>query len=275
MNIDDIKPANCYARARRLLGEVVLVRDELGRFEDTRQVPEVSGAQPRECYFEAIAAWRKAERLAYELGVPASRAVPATPALRDIKPGHVLQVLDGVLQTVSEVKARIGIAETVVEPGVEPTRQPSDVLGTIIRINRELSRCLERPFTPTDVYETVALASAYATQLGATAELAPFERKRKPQDCYEMLASCLTAAAKHVTSKGEHAQSLRGMPADVLPGDVYDIAMLVLCELAFLHSLTPNAPAVQPFTPIGRGHRMPADVHRLARTLEKQLNSLR
>ena len=79
MNIDEIKPANCYARARRLLGEVTLVRDELGRIEDSRQVPEIEGAQPRECYFEAIAAWRKAERLADEIGVRTSRAIPATP----------------------------------------------------------------------------------------------------------------------------------------------------------------------------------------------------
>ncbi|HUS30131.1 MAG TPA: hypothetical protein VMZ53_16605 [Kofleriaceae bacterium] len=275
MNIDDIKPANCYARARRLLGEVSLVRDELGRSEDTRQVPEITGAQPRECYFEAIAAWRKAERLADELGVHKSRALPRTPTLRDIRPGHVYQVLEGVLHTLGEVKSRLDIAESVVEPGVEPSRQPSDVLATIIRINRELSRCLERPFTPTDVYETVALASAYASQLGATAELAPFERKRKPQHCYEMLASCLTAAASHVTQKGEQALVKRGMPVDVLPGDVYDLAILVLGELAFLHSLTPNAATVQPFTPVGRGHRIPSDCYQLARTLEKQLTSLK
>ena len=275
MNIDEIKPANCYARARRLLGEVSLVRDELGRTEDARQVPEIEGAQPRECYFEAIAAWRKAERLADEIGVRTSRAVPATPALRDIKPGHVLQVLDGVMQMIAEVKPHLGIAESVVEPGIEPARQPSDVLATIIRINREMSRCLERPFTPTDVYETVALASAYATQIGAKAELAPFERKRKPQNCYEMLASCLAAAANHVTQKGQHALTKRGMPSDVLPGDVYDIAILVMGEVAFLHSLTANAASVQPFTPLGRGHRMPSDVYQLARTLEKQLTSLK
>jgi hypothetical protein len=275
MNIDEIKPANCYARARRLLGEVTLVRDELGRNEDSRQVPEIEGAQPRECYFEAIAAWRKAERLADEVGVRTSRAVPPTPALKDIKPGHVLQVLDAVVQIVAEVKSPLGIAESVVEPGIEPSRQPSDVLSTIIRINREMSRCLERPFTPTDVYETVALASAYATSLGATAELAPFERKRKPQNCYEMLASCLSAAAGHVNQKGQKALVKRGMPADVLPGDVYDIAILVMGEIAFLHSLTTSAPCVQPFTPLGRGHRMPSDVYQLARTLEKQLTSLK
>jgi hypothetical protein len=275
MNIDDIKPANCYARARRLLGEVALVRDELGRIEDTRQVPEIAGAQPRECYFEATAAWRKASALAAELGVLTSHPLPPTPVLRDIKPGHVLQVLDGVLQTVSDVKERLGVGESVVEPGIEPSRQPSDVLATIIRINRELSRCLERPFTPTDVYETVALASTYATLLGATADLAPFERKRKPQHCYETLSSCLAVAADHISKKGEQALVARGTPADVVPGDVYDLAILVLGEMAFLHSLTPNAPTLQPFTPVGRGHRLPADVHQLARTLEKQLTSLR
>jgi hypothetical protein len=275
MNIDEIKPANCYARARRLLGEVTLVRDELGRIEDSRQVPEIEGAQPRECYFEAIAAWRKAERLADEVGVRTSRAIPPTPPLDAIKPGHVLQVLDGVMQIIAEVKSPLGIAESVVEPGIEPSRQPSDVLATIIRINREMSRCLERPFTPTDVYEVVALASAYATQLGCTAELAPFERKRKPQNCYEMLASCLTAAASHVTQKGQKALTKRGMPTDVVPGDVYDIAVLVMGEVAFLHSLMPNAQCVHPFAPLGRGHRMPSDVYQLARTLEKQLTSLK
>lgn len=274
MNIDEIKPANCYARARRLLGEVSLVRDELGRIEDSRQVPEIEGAQPRECYFEAIAAWRKAERLADEVGVRTSRAIPLTPALSDIKPGHVLQILDAVMQIVAEVKSPLGIAESVVEPGIEPSRQPSDVLATIIRISRELSRCLERPFTPTDVYEVVALASAYASRLGATAELAPFERKRKPQNCYEVLAACLATAANHVTHKGHKALTKRGMPADVLPGDVYDIATLVMGEVALLHSLAPNAPCVQPFKPLGRGHRMPSDVYQLARTLEKQLSSL-
>jgi hypothetical protein len=275
MNIDDIKPANCYSRARRLLGETSLVRDELGRTEDTRPVPEITGAQPRECYFEAIAAWRKAARLASELGVATSRPVPPSPALRDIRPGHVLQVLDAVVQMLGDIKGRLGINENVVEPGLESSRQPSDVLATIIRINRDLSRSLERPFTPTDVYETVSLASTYASQLGASVELAPFERKRKPQHCYEMLATCLTAAAAHVGKKGEQALVKRGIPTDVLPGDVYDLAILVLGEVAFLHSLTANAPAVQPFSPIGRGHRLPSDVYQLARTLEKQLTSLR
>lgn len=275
MKIDDIKPAHCYARARRLLADVTLIRDEVGRNEDTRQLPEVTGAQPRECYFEAMACWRKAERLASELGTDAARTTPSTAALREIRPGHVLQWLESVGSIVDSIKDRLGIKETASEPAIEADRQPSDVLVTIMRINRELSRCLERPFTPADVYETVALAVAYAAALGAPAELVAFDRRKKPQHCYEQLSSCLTAAAALVGKRGESALTKRGAPADVLPGDVFDLANLVLGELAYLHALAPSAPALHAFAPSGVGHRLPSHVFQLARTLEKQLTSMK
>lgn len=274
MKIDDIKPAHCYARARRLLADVTLIRDEVGRSEDTRQLPEVANAQPRECYFEAIACWRKAERLATELGVDAARSTPATPNLREVRPGHVLQMLDSVTTIVDGIKQRLGIKETASEAAIEADRQPSDVLVTIMRVNRELSRCLERPFTPADVYQTVALASAYASALGAPADELAFERRKKPQHCYEQLSSCLAVAASIVDKRGQAALQSRGAPADVLPGDVYDMANLVLGELAYLHALAPNAQPVHAFAPNATGYRLPAHVYQLARTLEKQLTSL-
>lgn len=275
MKIDDVKPAHCYARAKRLLGETALIREELGRAEDSRPSVEIAGAQPRECYFEAMVAWRKAERLALEIDVRATPTVPPTPGMREVRPGHVLQVLDGVLTCVEDIKRVLGITESVSEPAIEPDRQPSDVLMTIIRINRELSRCLERPFTPSDVYQTVALASVYAARIGANAELAPFERKRKPQNCYEVLESCLAAAAAQIGKRGEQALRSRGTPTDVVPGDVYDLANLVLGEVAFLHSLTPNAVPVHPFELASTAHRLPSHVYQLARTLEKQLTSMK
>ena len=149
------------------------------------------------------------------------------------------------------------------------------VLVTIMRVNRELSRCLERPFTPADVYQTVALAVSYATALGAPADSPAFERRKKPQHCYEQLSSCLSAATSLIGKRGESALLARGAPADVLPGDVYDLANLVLGELAFLHALAPAAPAVHAFEPSGTGHRLPSHVYQLARTLEKQLTSLK
>ncbi len=275
MKLDEVQPAHCHARAQRVLAEVRAIREEMGRSEDARKAPEVTGAQPREVYFEAIVAWRKAARLAAEVGAEPAGAVPGAPGLRDVKPGHVLQVIDGVLAQIGAVRQRLGIAEAAPEPAVEPARQPSDVLVTLVRVNRELSRALERPFTPSDVYRTVALASAYAGRLGAQAAPAAFERKRQPANCYERLEACLARASTLIAARGGTVAAVRGTPSDVVPGDVYDLANLVLGEVAYLHALTADAAPVHAFEPEPGGHRLPSHVYQLASTLEAQLASLK
>jgi hypothetical protein len=274
MKLEDVTPAHCYARAQHLLAEAKLIREELGRAADGRPVPEITGAQPREVYFEAIVAWRKSDRLSAELGVRSSQPSPAVPALNALRPGHCLQLLDAVGAHLDDVTQRLGITERPPEVAIEPSRQPSDVLATVIRVNRELSRSLERPFTPSDVYRTVALASAYATRLGASASPAPFERQRRPADCYATLDECLGAVAAVIGKRGDHALAARGTPPDVVPGDVYDLANLVLGEIAYLHAITPGAAPLYAFEPGAGGHRLPAHVHQLARTLRAQLATL-
>jgi hypothetical protein len=274
MKLDDIKPAHCYARAQRLLAELDIVREEMGRTKDARPAPEITNASPREVYFEAIAAWHKVTRLATEIGARAARPAPAAPVLRDLKPGHVLQLIDAVQAHVDDIKAQLQITDKASEPAIEATRQPSDVLVTLIRVNRELSRVLERPFAPSDVYRTVALAAAYATRMGALSDAAAFERKRKPADCYQKLEQCLELVGAAIAKRGETALSKRGTPAEVNPTDVYDLANLVLGEVAFLHSLTSTAQPVHAFEPGGEGHRLPSHVYQLARTLEAQLKSI-
>src|SRR5687768_7427197 len=103
MKIDDVQPAHCYARAQRVLAETATIRDEMGRTSDPRPVPEVSGAQPREVYFEAIAAWRKSDRLAAEIGAQPPQPAPTAPELRDLRPGHVLQLIDAVLARLHDI----------------------------------------------------------------------------------------------------------------------------------------------------------------------------
>lgn len=274
MKLEDVTPAHCYARAQSLLVEVAAIRDELGRSPDGRPIPEITGAAPREVYFEAIVAWRKSDRLTAELGVRSSAPAPAVPTLKDLRPGHCLQLLDAVGEHLTEARKRLGLDGKVPEPAIEPARQPSDVLATVVAVNRELSRALERPFTPSDVYRTVALASAYASRLGGNAPAAPFEPKRRPADCYAQLERCLEAVTRLIEKRGEHALTERGTPPDVVPGDVYDLAYLVLGELAFLHSITPDAAPLYAFEPGAGGHRLPAHVHQLARTLEAQLGAI-
>jgi hypothetical protein len=275
MNIEDVQPAHCYARAQRVLADVALIRDEMGRTNDPRPAPEVTNAQPRECYAEASATWCKATRLAREIGATMPTTAPAGPPLLDIRPGHVLQLVDGVEHVVGEIKQRLGIAETSAEPAIESQRQPSDVLATLVRINREMSRTLERPFTPTDVYGVVALASAYAARLGGAPRTAAFERRKRPADCYARLESCLATTVVLAEKRNQRGLALRGALADVTPGDVYDLASLVLGEVKFIHALSHDVAPVYPFEPAPAGHYLPSHVYQLARTLEAQLSTIR
>jgi hypothetical protein len=275
MNLEAIRPGHCHARATRLLGEVALVRDELGRGEDARPIAELADGKPRDCYFEAIASWQKAARLGAEVGAPAVRFAHATPPVKDIQPGHVLDVIDAVIAQVAAVKSVLGIREGSNEPAFADSNKPGDVLAVLIRVNRQLSRSLERPFAPSDCYRVVALASAYAARMGApSSELEPFERKREPRHCFEHLLSCHHAVSAAIAKRGQPITAARGTPNDVLPGDVYDLASVVLAEVAFLHALTPNAAPVHAFEPEPTGFRMPAHVDQLARTLHTQLGKL-
>ncbi|HEX5061495.1 MAG TPA: hypothetical protein VFV99_19140, partial [Kofleriaceae bacterium] len=185
------------------------------------------------------------------------------------------QLIDAIFAHVEDVKQHLQITDKATEPAIDSAKKPSDVLMTLIRVNRELSRVLERPFTPSDVYRTVALASAYATRIGALADTAAYERKRKPADCYAKLEQCLELVGAALTKRGETALTERGTPSDIHPTDVYDLANLVLGEVAFLHALTAGAQPLHAFEPGGIGHRLPSHVHQLSRTLEAQLSSLR
>jgi hypothetical protein len=273
MKLEEIQPPHCYARAQKLWSDVRLIRTEMGRTEDSRAIPEITNAQPREVFFEALAIWHKADRLATELGVGPSRQVPTCPSPLELVPGHCLGVIDSALETLDLVKARLGITEASREPAHEPIRTPGDVLVTLIRVGRDLSRALERPFTPTDVYRVVALASAYAARLGATPPSAGFERGRKPADCYVQLERCLSLVNAAISKRGKPALAERGAPTDVQPGDVYDMANLVLGELAYLCAVAEKA-GVPAYQPAPGGQFLPSHVHQLARALEVQLVSL-
>lgn len=270
MKLEEVRPGHCYGRAQRLLAEVNLVRDELGRGEDHRPAFEATDAPPRACFFAALAVWNQTERLAAELGVGGGRlAMPASPA-GGILPGHVLEVIHGVLARVEEIKARLGVAERVPEPALDLDRQPGDVLATLVKTSRQLALLLERPFSPGDVFSVVALASTYASRLGGTAEPQEFARRKQPRHCYARLLACHNAVAERIRARGDKAMTLKGVPTDVVPGDCYDLAHLVLCEVAYLHAIA-NAAPVGAFEPAAAGHRLPAHVDQLARTLEAQL----
>lgn len=273
----EIQPADCFMRASHLAKEVELIRREMGRPTETRAPVTVTGASPRECWFQALAVFRKSDRLCAEIAGDPVASVPYAPPIDKVTPGDVLKVIDAAGRELAETKRALGISESVDPPARDAAKTPSDVFGTLATLDRQINLLLARSFQPADCYQQVSLAVAYAARLGAAPGTSPFVRSKRPADCYERLAGCLQLARTLVKNAG-HAvidrPPVAGDVNEVLPSDVYDLATLVLGEVAFLHAIRKDAPAPYPFEGNEPGRKLPSHVWQLAGVLEQQLAAL-
>jgi hypothetical protein len=275
--MSEVLPADCFVRATHLAGMVELVRREMGRPSDNRSPVHVADASPRECWFQALAVFRKADRLCAEVAADPPASVPHAPALTDVKPAHVLQVIDAAVREIAEVKSALKIPERSDPPARDVAKTPSDVYGTLATLNRQVNLLLTQPFTPSDVFQQLSLAVAYAARLGAEPKDSPFQRAKRPADCYDRLSKCLELARQLVSKAGHPVIAAAPTPGDatgVVPADVYDLASLVLGEVAYLHALRKDVAPPYPFEGNLPGRKLPSHVWQLAGVLEQQLAQL-
>lgn len=276
-----VEPKHCYARMERVHAELDLIREEMGRPADHRAEPAVANAAPREVYFEALAMFRKADRLCFER-TGEQAVLPHPPAPGDVQPADVLAVVDAVLERLGTVKARIGAPAAAAEAQPVDGKTPSEVLVSILRASRQLNALVDQAFSPNDVYQQCSLALGYAARLAARAgapapALPAFERKKRPADCYRRLTACL--ASLHDGMARADLSSLDFTPAayddaDILPSDVYDLASLVISELAYLHALVPGLAPPSAADLYEFGHKLPSHVYQLAGALEVQVQAI-
>jgi hypothetical protein len=270
--IDSVEPADCYVHAAHLAAVVEQLRHDLGRHADARPAVKVTGASPRECWFAALAVHHKAARLAAEWGADPSTPIEHAPPVDKIMPGHVLQLIDGARRHVDAVHKLACHGHADAAPERISSHTPSDVFGVLATLSRQLDRLLERPTTPGEVYQQVTLALCYAERLCGDHAHAPpaFEAGKLPSDCLDRIHQALDATRALIKKGGhpviEHG-SLAGEPAHVRPSDCYDLATLVLGEVAFLHALAPDANPPAPYEHTGVGHKLPSHVYQLAGAL--------
>jgi hypothetical protein len=276
--VEAVEPPDCYVRAVQLAAHVELIRTEMGRPAEHRAHAVVSGASPREVWFQALAAFRKSDRLAHEICHDPTAEVPHAPPISTIKPGHVLQVLDAAGRELEEIMTSLGIRERANPQPRDPKKTPSDVFGALVSMNRQINLLLARSFQPADCFQQVSLAVAFAARLtGKPApEPAAFERAKRPADCYQRLVRCLELARALVRGHGQPViETTPALDSDtVLPSDVYDMASLVLGEVAYLHSLKPDTNPPYPFEGNIPGRKLPSHVWQLVGVLEQQLQQL-
>jgi hypothetical protein len=248
----------------------------------------IRSATPYDIYFQTVALWQMVNRLAFEILRVAEKPLPTPPA--EIQLSAALHLVQEAYRVLQEVMADPQIAESnaLLAPApAEPVStsvkgMPADAFMAIFAINRQLNVLLERPYAPSDIYREVTLAVAYAAQLLARypeadrlPEEPPFEPAKQPADVYLRLLACLNSLAQVSDTLGlaaSHVESQDIDKANIIPGDVFLLASLIVAQLDFLHhrlGIT-QAPR-QVFYP---GHKFPSHVYQRAGMLQVQLQQL-
>ena len=229
-------------------------------------------------YFQALTLFRKANRLCFER----TRRRVETPEIPagEIESRHVLLIVDAVLDRIREVKRVLDIRDGVDPIERDASQTNTDVFQSIVQANRQLNLLLERRFAPSDVFEQVTLSISYAAQLLALSpgaarisNPAPFERGKRPADVYDRLVACFDRIRQIEVASSKHCLSLNASSSELTtPSDVYDVASLIVAELAFLHNLVGSpGEVIEPYYP---GVKFPSHVYQRVGILEKQLESL-
>ncbi len=276
----EIQPADVFVHAALFRDELELIRLEMGKPRNRQSEIEVVNVHPREVFFQAVTLFRKADALCFELAreqVP----VPEEPA-GEIRPAHVWAVVDAALNQIRRVKTKLAIPEQVRERSRDDTHIPTDVFRSIVQANRQLNLLLDRRFTPSDVFQQVTVAVSYTSRLLGRFPRAtripmgaPFERGKRPVDVYERLLDCFGRVRTIAERSGIEIVTLSSSHTtgrEVTPSDVYDLATLIVSELAYLHGRIEGIePPQEVYDP---GRKFPSHVYQRARILALQLEQL-
>ncbi len=274
-------PADVLARADWVRAELEVLRFHMGRPKNRQTPLKVTNAAPREVFFQAITLFRKANRLSFEI-TRTEAPEPETPSAHLIRPVHVWHVTNAALERILIVKQHLGLAEAPVEEARDTATTPSDVFAAIVQANRQVNLLLDRRLAPSDVFQKVTLAVNYAARLLAVFPEAiriprapTFEAGKRPVHVYRRLLSCFEILGRIAEQSGISTlrlEQVTAAEATVTPSDVYDIASLIVSELAYVHSqLSDTRPPARSHYP---GLKFPSHVFQRAGLLKAQLTAL-
>jgi len=285
ITLEGITPGDVLARVQLLRETLELIRFEMGKPKASQSDSLATNVYPHEAYFQALTLFLKSNRLALEL--TGSTRLPAEPiSLSAIAPLHIWKMVNAAYHRILTVKKELGLKEHVSERLQESSTGLTEAGRAIVETNRQINLLLERPFSPSDVSQQVLLASQYAKRLLArfpglnvSFETPQFERGKQPADVFLRLVECyatLEQIAQHSNIPVLHldlpaAQNV-GSSRQLEPSDVYDMATLLVSDLAYLHAQLKNTDAPKPIPYPGR--TFPSHVYQQATLLLHQLEAL-
>ena len=274
-------PTDVYTLSQQVAANIELIRLEMGIPEEDMTDIAISNAQPREVYFQALTLFKKSNRLMFEQ-LRERVDDPAAPP-KNIQPSDVFGLVDKANKIILQVKQSLNINETVTNESSNVERTPDEVYKLIIQVNRTLNTLLQNRFAPAEVYQQitygVGLAASIMATVIATDRLGTepvYVRKKTPTQVYRKLIDIYSIIHEVIKMSGENCLKIASSEykrENVSPSDVYDLSSLLVSELKYLHTLTPNAsPAKSSYYP---GDKLPSHVFQRAGRLENQISRLR
>ena len=247
----------------------------------------VANVVPREVIFQAFTTYRRANRLRYEVsGSPGPRIQVSLS--KQIEPFDVWQVVDVAYEHVRFTKQALRIAERVEESPRNLDTTPARVFEAILQVNREFDLLVTQSLSSNDVYHQVKLATHYAARLlgqFSEAVLLPDpparQRGKRPAEVYGLLERCYRSV--HTVAKNSGIDTLKfepqrpgskGSPSlEIRPGDVHDLAILLVSELGYLFARL-DTQQEHPRAEYDLELKLPSHVYQRGEILQAQLRAL-
>ena len=285
ISLTGIHPADVLARTALLRDELEVIRFEMGKPKDSWAGGFANNASPHEVYFQAMNVFLKANRLSLELVGSMGTQPEAMPA-SNIYPFHVWLMVDAAYHRILAVKQELGISESIAERPQPTSTTMTEAGRAIVVVNRQINLVLERPFSPSDVRHQVSLAIQYAADLleqfpdtTPLPDTPTFERGKQPTDvflrlleCYERLETIAQYSKVPVVHFDRQALKKALQQFSFHPSDVYDMATLLVSDLAFIHAKIRNFETPDPIPYPGR--TFPSHTYQQAGVLYAQLVEL-
>lgn len=277
----DVEPGEVYSLTQTILGDIELIRFEMG-IPKTAAIPiKVSGVSPWESFHQARLLYEKTNHLAFEFTHHMTPDISVPPA-RDITNADVLKTLELVRKRVMDTKKALGITESAKAPPVAPVTG-DDVFLALFMADRVAHQCLRTPVAPVLSYQRVTLAVGYASRLleifpdatGIMPATPPLERGKIPGDVFFRLGECMSLIGQIAVKSGVKVMKLDVSAVEretALPSDTQNMAAIIISELSYFHSLKKDEKPVR--QAVYPGRKFPSHVYQRTGILEAQLSDL-
>lgn len=245
---DKVTPSHVFQATLDLIGEIRILREELGADDYPPEAERQEDRAPVHVYAKTLEVMSKVSRVQRRLGMDAGE-VGQIP-IKEVEPGDVLGSVGGILAELRKIKAQMVIERQIDRASFSGGKTPSMVYKNLADASFLLDGLAGRPLTPNDVYlNTVYILDELeliAAKLRAplSLDVPAVEGRKTPKDVAQQVLRASYKMVNLQTRLGMDASSVPNLTlVRVTPSEVYDATNMLLAEMTRIkHHMNINVP---------------------------------